>query len=390
MTFTRVLSVAACLALVVSFGDAQGLGKKKGGGGTTSGGSSSGGSSNSGGSKGGGNSGGLGNQGRQEQSNKGGGGSGGLGNLGRQEQGGNSSRGSGQLGDLGQVNKPNRDQRPLPPVRGGGNQDILGKPKGDNGRSGSSNYGGGNNNQFGRGQGRPVDVGSAPIDLRGGSLANQVIREDSPYARSWRSGYYSYNSNWCDDWFWYPHYSFSYRQGCSVSPWYFYVNLPGFIISNRVTYVDGYSCQWGYGDPYRWNRNGWDNWDNSWNRRDRDLDYALDDLMRAWERADRRSLDRLIPTRGRVGIYMEDRYCYSLDSRDFYDLMLDNINGTRTNRYEITSVRSSRNDAQIAARHEFVDPWGRRSTIYHHYRLQRDRNDYVITDFLISSRRTGW
>ena len=87
---------------------------------------------------------------------------------------------------------------------------------------------------------------------------------------------------------------------------------------------------------------------------------------------------------------MDSRYCYSIGADDYYDLMVDNIYGTRTARYEILSVRSSRNDAQVAARHDYIDAWGRRCTVFHHYRFQRDRGDFYITDFLVSNRRTGF
>lgn len=423
-----VLGIASCLMLVTAQAPAQ-LGKKKGSSGSsTSGGSGSssggGGRSESGRGNGGrnetttggggsSNSGGLGRGGGSSNSSGGSGSS--SGGLGR--SGGNSSGGSGSSGGPGrgqgstsggtvQGSNGSNGQGPLGrvdrqggsglPQRGAPPQGVLGRRGGDSGRSGGTNYGDGNNNQAGRGNSGPINIDRGPIDLRGGTLPNQVTREDNPRAR-YRSGYYQYDNRWNDNNFWYPHYSFSYSNGCTISPWYYYSNLPGFILGNRITYIDNYQVNWGFGDPYRWvrydnwNNNGWNDWGRD---RDRDrrseLDYALDDLSRAWEDQDRRALDNLIPRRGRVGIYMDNRYCYSLDSSDFYDLMVDNINGTRTYRYDITSVRSSRNDAQVSARHDFTDAWGRRTTVYHHYRMQRDRGDYVITDFLVSSRPTGW
>lgn len=421
-----VLGLASCLALFASTGMAQGeLGKSKGnkGGGSTQtgGGSSNGGGSrergggqgelgkggsNRGGGTQGGGSGGTSNgggggsrdRGNGGELGKGGGNRGGGNQGGGNQGGGNGSLGGGTWngggsqgsnggnagGPLGRVGRPDSGGQ-----QSGG--DLINRRGNQSGRSGNSNYGGTNNAYSRERGGRPLEIGGAPIDLRGGTLQYQVGREDNPSVH-YRSGYYQYNSNWNDNWFWYPHYTFSYVNGCTISPWYYYTNLPAYILGSRIVFIDNYSCQWGVGDIYSYRRGGgWDDWGN-WDRNSRrsDLDLALDDLVDAWENSDRRALGRIIPRNGRVGIYMDGRYCYSIGADDYYDLMVDNIYGTRTARYEILSVRSSRNDAQVAARHDYIDAWGRRCTVYHHYRFQRDRGDFYITDFLVSNRRTGF
>lgn len=411
MKSVRLISVVACLAITFAHGFAQGdLGKKKGGGtgsGSSTGGgrSQGGGGSSSGGglgrSQGGGSSsgGGLGrSQGggsttgglERGKGNSGGSGSGSVGQgSGRDREGNRGGQGS-QGGSVTGSNGGN-SQGPLGriegrPQGGRGSGEVLGRGK-ETGRTGRTNYGG-NNNQISRdGNTRAVDINSLPIDVRSGSLPSQVWREDSPRA-NWRTGYRQYDNRWCDDYFWYPHYSFSPSRNCTFSPWYYYSNLPPYLDCSRVIIVSGSRWSFGVGSPYRWSRNDSSGW-GRWNDRN-EVDEALDDLVSAWEDTDKRALSRLIPSRGSVGIYMDSAYCYSLNADDFYDLMLDNIYGSQTRRYDILSVDRSRDEIQVAAKHEYTDAWGRRCTVYHHYRLELSRSGYQITDFLVSNRRTGF
>jgi hypothetical protein len=237
---------------------------------------------------------------------------------------------------------------------------------------------------------KAFSVDRIPTEIRSGSLEHQVRREDTVRRRNdYRSGYYHYNPNWCDDWFWSSCYTFDpFRTRCVASPWYYYPSLPGYIRHSNVIVISfGNIIQW-RGSSYRYYpvRN-----DSGYGRNDRynrsELDYAIDDLVYAFEEQDRRSLGRLIPTRGRVDIYLEGEYDYSLESRDFYDLMLDAIYNTQTRRYEIVSVQTNSDEAEVVARHEYTDPWGRRSSVYHWYRLEEDRRGYVITKFGTSNNR---
>lgn len=379
-----------------SSGNQGGLGKGQGGGSSTGGGQSSGGGigrgrgdqggQTTGGGQSSGNQGGLG-KGRGDQGGRSTGGGqssgnqgGGLGNQGGsgrgkgdQGQGGLGSQGGGQgnsngnQGGLGRIGNP--------PDR----VNSIGKGS-DQGRSGRTNYGS-NNNLGNRGQG--VRIETPRLNLNKGTLQSQVFRSETVRVNSgWRDGYYGYNNSWRDDSFYYPYYAFNPwgRQSCTISPWYFYAHLPGYLFASRIQYYEGTRCNWGYGSPYNWNE---DRWDRGGDRdyRGSELDGAIYDIERAFERQDRRALGRLVPSRGRVNVYIEDQYCYSLSGDDFYDLMLDNIQSTDTIRYSINRVTTYRDEAQVSAVHEFYDSWGRRQCVYHHYRLESDRYGYVITDF---------
>jgi hypothetical protein len=86
---------------------------------------------------------------------------------------------------------------------------------------------------------------------------------------------------------------------------------------------------------------------------------------------------------------MEGNYAYTLNADDFYHMMMDNIEATRTASYRITNVRREGSQAEVFAQHDYVAPSGITATIYHHYRLARDRNGYYITDFMSSSDPIG-
>lgn len=378
-------------------GGSGGLGSRGQGGGSSSGGLGSGNRGNTGGSGSGSQgSGGLG-KGRGDQSRgqggsgSTGGNSGGLGNQGSRGDRGNGSLGNGGLGNGGGNN--GRDNGNVRDQGNGGlgrindtrdRTNSLGKI--DKGRLGQSNYG--SNNNQGRG-GNGINIDAPRLQLNKGSLPSQVFRsENIRVNNNWRRGYYSYRDNWRDDNFCYPYYTFNpwtANRSCSVSPWYYYPHLPGYIWASRITYYDNCSWNFSIGTSYNWHsRGGYSNYDNDRNRSE--LDDALYDIENAFERQDRRALERLIPERGRVNIYMDGTYCYSLNGDDFYDLMLDNIQDTDTVRYTITRVTTSRDEAQVSASHDYIDPWGRRQCVYHHYRLERDRYGYTITDFLTSGR----
>lgn len=257
-------------------------------------------------------------------------------------------------------------------------------------RTGNPNYGTVNNQFNGNKNARPQSF-QVP-SLNKGSIAQQALRSGNAQPVHYRSGYYQYGNNWRDDYFRYSYYQFSFGNNrCSVSPWYYYWNLPPYISVTRIIYVDNFrGCNWGYGDVYTYRVNSPYLKNNPYYGgsvyKQTDLDYALEDLEYAWEYADRRSISRLVPDRGRVNIYHDGQYSYSLSSDDFYDMLVDAVYATDTENYEIASVRVNRNEATVTGKHYFYDAWGGRQVVYHSYRLEREGRDWVITDFSTGTR----
>jgi hypothetical protein len=262
-------------------------------------------------------------------------------------------------------------------------------------RSGNVRYGT-VNNLGNRGRMDPSRIDRAPIVIDNGVLSRRVGNSEQVgiVRNGIRIGYYHYNPRWCDDWFVYPHYVFdpwAFNNRCYPSPWYYYVSLPAYLNPTRVIIVNNFPSQVWTGQPYRWQRDdGWDR--GNWSRDRNDLDMALEDMTDAFERADRRSASRLIPRGGNVNIYTDGRYSYSLNADDFYDLYMDGLYNNDTRRYEILNVEmNNRGDAaRVLARHESIDPWGNRQTVYHQYYLERERRDFVIREFGTSVERGRW
>ncbi len=436
MNTFRILSIAAAMALVVgmSFADDE-LGKKPKPKPPTNGGGSGGGGGNppnqkppenkppqnkppenkppqnrppenkpptqGGGGNGGGSGSGDSGLGKPKPGNGNGGGNGGGSNGGGSTSGGNNSGGNrppvviggGNGGNQGGNNNGNQGNNGLGRIdNNNGRRPGQGNDN-DLGRSNRKDkiYNSVNNVNRGERNSSPFRIGNAPVDVFSGSLSNQVLREDKVRARypeDSRRGYYSYHNGWCDDDFWYSHYVFVPNNRCIVSPWYYYSHIPGYIQLNSIMILSGdrsYNWRGSYYSyrPLVFNGGSWFNDNRS------DVDYAIDDLVSMFERRDRRALSRLLPRNGEIDIYFDRRYSYSLETDEFYDLMLDGIMTTRTRRYEIVRVERNRNEIEIQARHDYVDPWGFNTSVYHWYRLEWERDGYVITKFG-TTNRSAW
>jgi hypothetical protein len=275
------------------------------------------------------------------------------------------------------------------------NENLTGRGRGQQSRSGDVNYGTRNN---GIGQTRsPQNWEPAPAVLGSdGRIRREAWNEDRVQQNArFRTGYYAYDQRWTDDSFWYPHYGFSWGRDCVPSPFYGYPHLPGYINTVRVTFSTG-SWNWSYGERYSWSYNRWDDdrWGNNddWWRDDddrrgnRELDDAIDGLVDGFQRRNIRFIGNLIPTRSRVVVEYENRARYAISSDDFYDMMRDLVEGTRTRSYRIRDVRVGRSDANILAEHEYQDAWGRRQVKRHWYGLRAERRGYAIVSFRVDDR----
>ena len=335
-----------------------------------------------------------GSQPRENPPARGGGGSqGDDGLLGR-----NRDRDSGRNQGSSDRTNPNRgSQGPLGrPERVGDTESMIRR---NESRSGRTNYGSVNNRLTQLERSTPITIDRAPINVNRGSLERQALREGVPQRvqNNYRSGYYFYDNRWRDDYWCYPHYRFDWNDNCVVSPWYWYSHLPAYIVPNRCSFGrPGLSIEFRFDFDFgRWDRyDRYDRYDgySSYSRGyDRQLGEAVDNLKRAFERRDMRCIEDLIPSRGEVRITPENGYSYWIDARDFYDLLADNVDCTQTRRYNILRVRyADRGEAKVLAEHEFVDAWGRRSTVYHFFTLTPDRYGYSIVEFEISRYRPRW
>jgi len=229
-----------------------------------------------------------------------------------------------------------------------------------------------------------------------GSLGNQVRRSDviRVGGTTIRFGYTHYDYRWRDDYFFYSHYvfdPFAYPSYCS--PWYYYPQLPPYFLASRCVVLQGYVWSPFMGVNYVYYPspnydNGYNNYSNYNNdRRRSDLDYSLDDIANAFNNDDRRAVSRLVPRSGRVNILIDGKYAYSMNADDFYDTLVDATENSKTTNYKILDVQTNRDGAAVWARHDFEDPWGRRQSVYHYFRLEQEGRDWVIREFGTSENR---
>jgi hypothetical protein len=318
----------------------------------------------------------------------------------RSNGGSSGSQGLGRDQSVGRDQNSGRDQgfgRSGSGSRGSIDPSVYqGRSQGQHSQSGNVAYRGSNNVELRSGRRGNFSAPTTFGIIKSPSLENRARREDGPRynTRGWRTDYCHYNPYWVDSNFWYPNYCFSPFGGVNVviSPWYSYSFLPGYLSCDHV-YVTNYRGYWGWNsgvvylsDNYNYN-NSYDQGYDRGNDRNRDLDYSISDLRDGFERRDFRALSRLIPNYGQIAIYRDGRYDYSIDSRDFSDLLNDLSTNADTDRYRILETRTNRGTARISAEHDYLDQWGNRQRVFHTIYLEKEDGRMVIREFGTSNSR---
>lgn len=244
-------------------------------------------------------------------------------------------------------------------------------------RSGQVNYRSQNNQD--RSQNGVIRVDSVPRS-RGGSIAGQARREDTPSANyRYRSGYYQYDRGFNDDRFYYPHYSFGYHDRSVISPWYCYTNLPGYLNVNRVRYdVVGIRLGplqiWNYQANNGYGRSGYGNTNYGRNSYDYYVDTAVTDLVNVFLRRDLRALDQIMPTQKWVYLTGGWGDGYSVSSDDAYDMMRDLVTSTNTRGFWVKNVEVGGDAMRIRAEHQYFDAWNQPNSVYLEFIFQQERS----------------
>ncbi len=317
---------------------------------------------------------------------------------------GGSRNNGGGSNDSGSYSSGNsRDQSGNNSSRDPWLQKVLSR-KNNQSRSGKVHYGTVNNLINGDAQRLPVQIRQAPIRSEM-PMSDKIQRQDQARVRDrnrdhdddrFRVGYYQYGTGWRDDSFCYPYYVFSPYSinRCVVSPWYYYSFLPGYIETNRLVYTSNYQdsfvgLPFDYELPsrYRDDQYGDDrgsNYDENY-LSPRNLNFAVDDLVRAFTRSDRSAVNRLVPRTGEVALAIDGRTSYGVKADDFYDMLMDAVTSSQTIDYQITAVKSNNNEAEVLATHVFTDPWGRQQYVYHRFHLFSERGNVVIRSFETSA-----
>jgi len=196
---------------------------------------------------------------------------------------------------------------------------------------------------------------------------------------SFRSGYYGYGLDWRDSSFRYRFYVFDYpKVNPAFSPWYYYPQLPGYVDAGKVSFNPA---------PLRTDVGRREAYDSRTDHLDKDLSNAILDLTDAVEKGDTKLSGQLVPRGYNVVVDPPTGRSYRMNSDDFYGLFSDMTAITRTRTFEVTEVQEGRDWAQVYARHDFDDPWGRSTTEYVRVTLEYAKNGFRIAE-LATSRRS--
>jgi hypothetical protein len=164
-----------------------------------------------------------------------------------------------------------------------------------------------------------------------------------------------------------------------ASPWYYYPGVPAYVPQSRVVILSDYNCDWGYGNAYVYQPGvAYDSYGYA------KVNQAVDSIVDVYQNSDSGAVGKLLDPNQMVAVFSEGNYEYSLNSDDFQQTMSDNIQATQTQSFTITSVRHHSGHLTVAATHVFTVQDGSTETVYQLYHLQREGNNFVITDFMTS------
>jgi len=114
---------------------------------------------------------------------------------------------------------------------------------------------------------------------------------------------------------------------------------------------------------------------------------AMSDIRDAWLDNRPELIQDHLQQYGKIRIYFQGRYAYSINGEDYYQMVQDAFSTLETERFDLGRMRArSRDEIFISARHEFVDPDGGSRTVQLGYTLRRSNGTWYIVAVDSSSR----
>ncbi len=191
------------------------------------------------------------------------------------------------------------------------------------------------------------------------SLTGKVSTLDIALTKQMRSGYWATNPTWVDNDFQYPYYQFAWNPSNTIpSPFYFYPNLPAYLLLYRafintpgsagvsgenLTFHPAQTYSWSFQDQYNPSSTTYG------------VDMAIRDLYLAFQPEKRprllnyvisssqRDYPKSFPSETfhslRTRIVLEDGVQYQVLNDDFYYLLRDCVNATKTVSYRILAAQ---------------------------------------------------
>lgn len=213
------------------------------------------------------------------------------------------------------------------------------------------------------------------LPFRDGNLPYLVRRSENVrigYHNYYRPGRGYFFPNWYCDWYYYEPII---NRSC-FSPFYFYVFLPAYIPLTRVVYISQPRVVY-VETPYY----GYNNDDYYLNRRNDALSNAISDIRRAWQDGDYGLYSRHLYRDGKISVFLDGRYAYSLTANDYADLSRDAIETVYTERFTIDSVKQ-RNNGQVVlyGTHTYQLDNNDSRRVYVSFTLERSDGEWFIIE----------
>lgn len=221
---------------------------------------------------------------------------------------------------------------------------------------------------------------SAPIYVdRRTYITNVYYPTQEPVVSGFRIGYTQYSPGFSNNSFSYRSYGYwPFSQSVS-SPWYYYPTLPPYL-PTEVVYVQEPPAYPTSYDSYSWfpPAQGY-TYDT--------FDYSVNDIQTAYDDDNPTYVAQLVPSDGMVAVYLDNSYRYSIPAEAFRRMIGDCVGHVHTSGFLVERVRHySDGSFFVVGRHNYVDAWGNRDTVYQTYRLEPVNDRYVIRDFGTSHR----
>jgi hypothetical protein len=106
---------------------------------------------------------------------------------------------------------------------------------------------------------------------------------------------------------------------------------------------------------------------------------AMADIRRAWLDSDIDRLAYYLREEGKVSVYFDGSYCYSVSRDDYYTMTLDAISTVKTVEMDFDGpIWLSRSEVFFTGRHIFYNPDNERQIVYVSYRLHRYAGHWSI------------
>jgi hypothetical protein len=146
------------------------------------------------------------------------------------------------------------------------------------------------------------------------------------------------------------------------SPYYRYHCVPGYCYWSPVIVIEQNVC---------WPSSGYYLYNYSAAPSD-SVDDAVRDIKDAWFDGDAYKLSRRLADGQKIRVYFDNEYAYSMPSQDYYEMTLDAIGNSATERLEFDLIRNlSDGMVFLAGRHVFRDADDAVQTVYVSYTLKK-------------------